>query len=65
MVLDVVVSPALEVLGDFRPPVAVDLVALKDFVVFLCGPLELLDVWVQVVVPSKKISDSLQVYTLA
>ena len=48
-----VVSSAFEVLGDLRPAIAVDLMVLKNLVVFLHSPLHFLDVWIEVVVPSK------------
>ena len=52
MVLNMIICPAFQVLGDLRPAVAVDLMVLEDFVVFFGSPLHLLDVWVQVIVPS-------------
>lgn len=52
MVLDVVVGAAREFLRDLRPAVPVGLVQLQDEHVLLPGPLVLLDVGIQVVVPS-------------
>ena len=55
MVLNMIICPAFQVLGDLRPAVAVDLMVLEDFVVFFGSPLHLLDVWIQVIVPSTSI----------
>lgn len=52
MVLYVVIGAPGEFLGDLRPAIAVDLVQLQDHQIFLPGPLVLLDVRVQVVVPA-------------
>lgn len=51
MIFNVVVSATGEVLGDLRPSVAQLLVSLNDEHVLLLGPLVLLDVRVQVIVP--------------
>lgn len=52
MVLDVVIRPSLEDLGDFRPLVAILLMRLKhDFLLF-GSPFILLDFGVEVIVPS-------------
>lgn len=53
MVLDVIVCSAGQVLGDLRPLVAVDFVEFEDLLIFFGGPLVLLNVWVQMVVPPK------------
>jgi len=47
----VVISSTIQVLGYFRPFVAVLLVQTDNGLVFFCGPLVFLDVGVQVVVP--------------
>ena len=52
MVLNVVISAPRQVLGDLRPSVAQFLMSLDDEHIFLLRPLVLLDVRVQVVVPS-------------
>ena len=52
MVLNVVISAPRKVLGDLRPSVAQFLMSLDDEHIFLLRPLVLLDVRVQVVVPS-------------
>ena len=52
MVLDVIISPAFKVFCYLRPAVSVDLVVFKDFVILFRSPFYLLDVRVQVVVPS-------------
>ncbi len=52
MVLDVVVCAARKMLSDFTPAVSISHVQLQDKNVFLMGPLDFLDAWVQVVVPS-------------
>ena len=61
MVLNMVVGSSLEVFGDLRPAVAVDLVVLENLVVLLNRPLHLLDVWVEMVVPSRKVKSKLVV----
>ena len=55
MVLNMIISPAFQVLGNLRPAVAVDPMVLEDFVVFFGRPLHLLDVRIQVIVPSTSI----------
>ena len=52
VVLDVVVRAALEVLGDFRPSVAVLHMKVEDFLIFFFRPLVLFDVRIQVVMPA-------------
>ena len=52
MVLNVVISASRQVLCDLRPSVAQFLMSLDDEHIFLLRPLVLLDVRVQVVVPS-------------
>ena len=52
MVLNVVVSAPRQVFGDLRPSIAQFLMSLDDEHIFLLSPLVLLDVRVQVVVPS-------------
>ena len=52
MVLDVVVRTAGQVLGNLRPAVAVDLMELKDTLILLEGPLDLFNVWIEMIVPS-------------
>ena len=52
MVLNVVISAPRQVLGDLRPSVAQFLMSLNDEHIFLLRPLVLLDVRIQVVVPS-------------
>ena len=61
MVLNMVVGSSLEVLGDLRPAVAVDLVVLEYLVVLFNGPLHLLDVRVEMVVPPIKVKNRLVV----
>ena len=39
-------------LGDLGPAVAMDLVKVKDLPILLGGPLDLLDVWIEMIVPS-------------
>ena len=53
MILYVVVSASREVLSNFRPTIAVGLMEFKDAKVLLSSPLDLLDIWVQVIVPSE------------
>ena len=53
VVLNMVVGAAFQVLCDLRPAVAVDLMVLEDLVILLYGPLHLLNVWVQMIVPPK------------
>ena len=53
VVLDVVVCAAGQMLGDLTPAVSISHVQLQDKTIFLVGPLDFLDAWVQVVVPSK------------
>ncbi len=62
MVLDVVVCAAGQMLGDLTPAVSISHVQLQDKIIFLMSPLDFLDAWVQVVVPSKmkKWSNSVQ-----
>ena len=55
MVLNMIISSAFQVLGNLRPAVAVDPMVLEDFVVFFGRPLHLLDVRIQVIVPSTSI----------
>ena len=55
MVLNMIISSAFQVLGNLRPAVTVDPMVLEDFVVFFCRPLHLLDVRIQVIVPSTSI----------
>ncbi len=52
MVLDVVVCAAGQMLGDLTPAVSISHVQLQDKIIFLMSPLDFLDAWVQVVVPS-------------
>jgi hypothetical protein len=52
VVLNVIVSPSWEVLGNFGPAIAVEGVVLQDERVLLLGPAVLLDLRVQVVMPS-------------
>ena len=54
VVLNMVVGSAFEVLGDLRPAVAVDFMVLEDLVVLLEGPLHLLDVRIEMVVPPEQ-----------
>ena len=51
MVLNVVVGTPWQMLGNLGPTVAVDLVKLKDLLVLLRGPLDFLDVGIEMVVP--------------
>ena len=53
MILDVIVGSSGKVLGNFRPTIAVDLVQLQNFPVFLESPLHLFYFWVEVIVPSE------------
>ena len=55
MVLNMIISSAFQVLGNLRPAVTVDPMVLEDFVVFFRRPLHLLDVRIQVIVPSTSI----------
>ena len=52
MILDVIVGAAGQVLGDLTPSVTIRLVQLQDKSVLVLSPLDFLDIWVQVVVPS-------------
>ena len=52
MVLDGVVGPAGQVLGDLRPPVPQTLVGEEQQPLLLVAPLLLLDIRIQMVVPS-------------
>ena len=52
MVLDVVICAPRQVLGDLRPPIAIDLMHRQDLLVLSRGPLHLLDIRVQMIVPS-------------
>ena len=54
MVLDVVVSASAQMLGDLRPSVPVRLMEFKNTLVLCNGPLDFLDVRVEVIVPSNK-----------
>ena len=53
MVLDVVVRASGQLLSNLRPTIAKDLVQLKDKLVFMRRPLDLFDVWIEMIVPSK------------
>ena len=53
VILYVVVSASREVLSNLRPTIAVGLMEFKDAKVLLSSPLNLLDIWVQVIVPSE------------
>ena len=53
MILYVVVSASRKVLSNFRPTIAVGLMEFKDAKVLLSSPLYLLDIRVQVIVPSE------------
>ena len=53
MVLDVIICAAGEVLGDLGPAVTIDFVELKNSLVFLVSPLNLFNVWIEMIVPSK------------
>ena len=52
MVLNMIICPAFQVLGDLRPPIAIDLMHRQDLLVLSWGPLHLLDIRVQMIVPS-------------
>ena len=52
VVLDVVICAPRQVLGDLRPPIAIDLMHRQDLLVLSWGPLHLLDIRVQMIVPS-------------
>ena len=52
MVLDVIIGPTFEVFCNLRPAITIDLVVFKDFIILFRSPFYLLDVRVQVVVPS-------------
>ena len=54
VILDMIVGATGKVLCNFRPPIAVNFVQLEDLLVFFCRPLNLLDVRIQVVMPSIK-----------
>ena len=54
MVFYVIVGSTFEVFCNLRPAIPIDLMILKDFVVFFHSPFQFLDVRIQVVVPSKK-----------
>ena len=61
MVLNVIISAARQVLRDFTPAVPVDLVQLQNTFVLLLRPLDLLDIWVQMVVPPSQTQRELRV----
>ena len=52
MILDVVVRSPGQMLGNLRPLVSIDTVELENLLVLFGGPLHLLDVRVEVIVPS-------------
>ena len=52
MIFDVVIGATLEMLGNFRPSVAVLLMKSEDFLIFFLSPLVLLYVGVEVIVPA-------------
>lgn len=49
-----IVGSAGEVLGDLGPTVPILIVKNEDHLVFLVGPLVLLDVWVEMIVPPSR-----------
>ena len=51
MILNVVVGPPREVLGDLGPAISQLFMSFDDHHVLLISPLVLLNVWVQVIVP--------------
>ncbi len=55
MVFYMIISSTREKLGDLRPPIPVLHVRFDDQVVFLFRPLVLLNIRIQMVVPSTKI----------
>ena len=59
VVLDMVVRSAREVLRNFTPPVAIDLVQFKDSFILLGGPFNLLNVWVEMIMPPKRHAEML------
>lgn len=52
VVFYVIIGASFEVLGDFRPPVAVLDVEVKDFLVFFFRPLVFFNVRIQMVMPA-------------
>ena len=54
MVLNMIIGSAFQVLRDLRPAIAVDFMVLKDLIVFFHGPFHLLNVRIEMIMPSKK-----------
>ena len=54
MVLNMIICTAFKMLGYLGPAVAIDFMVLKDLIVLFDGPFHLFDVWIEVIVPSKK-----------
>ena len=52
MILNVIVCAPRKILSDLRPPISELLVSLNDKHIFFLSPLILLDVWIQMIVPS-------------
>ena len=57
VILDVIVCAPRQMLGNFGPPVAVNFVQLENFLILFGRPFDLLDVRIQMVVPSIKARD--------
>jgi hypothetical protein len=52
VILDGIVSAAIEVFGDLRPSIPQGLVSQKEQPLLVVAPVLLLDVWIEVVMPS-------------
>ena len=49
-----IICSAFQMLSYLGPTVAINFMVLKDLVILFDGPLHLLNVWVEVVVPSEQ-----------
>ena len=49
-----IICSAFQMLSNLGPAVAINFMVLKDLIVLFDGPLHLLNVWIEVVVPSKQ-----------
>ena len=54
VVFNVVVRSTRQVLSDFAPPITIDFMKLKDSLILLGCPFNLLNVWIKMIVPSKR-----------
>lgn len=52
MIFNVIVRSSIQILGDLRPSISVLQMEVQNFLVLFFGPPILLDIWVQVVVPT-------------